>query len=332
MLLIGNTSTRPLPITCRNRGWQRRKPFPISSAPIADHEGGIHLRTDYTVEDFERDLLLEDRSPHTVRTQAGAVRRFLAWAASGGIRSYVEVQAEDVRDYRELLKRQQRKPATVNGAILALRRFYALAGASADDNPAARIQLVKEQAMAPKDLDRNQLNRLMREARSVSEGATERQRLLATRDATILALLRETGIRVSELVSLTPADVFTQERRLWVHIRGKGQKERNVPLNELASQFLRAWLDVRPADLPTLFGVGDRMVRLRLREIGRRAKIEGVHPHTLRHSFARGVLDEGGNLVDIAAILGHNSVRTTQRYTQPRPKSLIKTVDLLDPH
>jgi integrase/recombinase XerC len=231
-----------------------------------------------------------------------------------------------------MLKRQKRKPATVNGAILALRRFYALAGASPDDNPAARIQLVKEQAMAPKDLDRNQLNRLMREARSVSEGATERQRLLATRDATILALLRETGIRVSELVSLTPADVFTQERRLWVHIRGKGQKERNVPLNELASQFLRAWLEVRPADLPTLFGVGDRMVRLRLREIGRRAKIEGVHPHTLRHSFARGVLDEGGNLVDIAAILGHNSVRTTQRYTQPRPKSLMKTVDLLDPH
>ncbi len=258
------------------------------------------------------------------------MRRFLEWAASGGVRPS-EVQAEDVRDYRELLKRQGRKAATVNGAILALRRFYALAGAGADDNPAARLQLVKLQAVAPQDLDRNQLNRLMRESRAVSEGATERQRLLAIRDTAILALLRETGLRVSELVSLTPADLFTQERRPWVHVRGKGSKERDVPLNGLASQFLRAWLDVRPADLPTLFGVGARMVRLRLREIGHRAKIEGVHPHTLRHSFARGVLDEGGNLVDIAAILGHNSLRTTQRYTKPRPKSLMRTVDLLDP-
>ena len=274
--------------------------------------------------------MLEDRSPHTVRTQVGAVRRFLAWAASGGVRPH-EVQAEDVRDYRERLKRQGKRAATVNGAILALRRFYALAGTGLDDNPAARIQLVKLQAVAPQDLDRNQLNRLMREARAVSEGATERQRLLAIRDAAILALLRETGLRVSELASLMPADLFTQERRLWVHVRGKGSKERDVPLNGLASQFLRTWLDVRPADLPTLFGIGDRMVRVRLREIGRRANIDGVHPHTLRHSFARGVLDEGGNLVDIAAVLGHNSLRTTQRYTKPRPKSLMRTVDLLDP-
>jgi len=150
------------------------------------------------------------------------------------------------------------------------------------------------------------------------------ERAIALRDAAILELLYGSGLRVSEVTSLTALQLDLDGAR--VNVMGKGSKERRLPLSDFAVTALRAWLEVRPvlATVPTpaLF-VNRKHKQMSPRDV--RAMLESyagdllpgrrVGPHTLRHSFATHLLEGGADIRAVQELLGHSSVATTQRYT-----------------
>ncbi|KFI91626.1 tyrosine-type recombinase/integrase, partial [Bifidobacterium stellenboschense] len=149
---------------------------------------------------------------------------------------------------------------------------------------------------------------------------------LRLRDAAVLELLYATGIRVAELVGLDVADVDFSSRT--VRVTGKGNRQRVVPFGLPAQRALLAWLDGgRPVLLHgdgscrALF-LGSRGGRLNQRiardvvhEESRRAGVPDISPHALRHSAATHLLDGGADLREVQEMLGHSSLKTTQRYT-----------------
>jgi integrase/recombinase XerC len=163
---------------------------------------------------------------------------------------------------------------------------------------------------------------------------------LALRDKAILELFYSSGLRLSELTALAPADVDFDDAT--VRVTGKGAKTRIVPVGSHALAALRAWLIERErlaaAGEAALFvnnqgrRLSARSVQLRIerwalkRGLGRR-----VHPHALRHSFASHVLQSSGDLRAVQEMLGHASISTTQVYTQLDFQHLAKVYDAAHP-
>ena len=180
---------------------------------------------------------------------------------------------------------------------------------------------------APKSLPKREVDRLVRQA----------ERAGGKRDPAVLEVLRHTGVRVGELCALRLGDVVIGERKGTLTVRsGKGGKYRRVPLNADARRALTAYLAVRPAaaDDRLFRGTGGRPLGPQgvadlVAKHARRAGLEDVTPHTLRHTFARRLLDEGASLVDVAALLGHEKLETTAVYTQPHPRDLERAVERL---
>jgi integrase/recombinase XerC len=164
------------------------------------------------------------------------------------------------------------------------------------------------------------------------------------RERALVELLYGAGLRVGELVGLDVRDLDLV--RGDVRVRGKGGKERVVPLPAATREALRAWLDLRrrPGVLaePLFVGlrgagagssrIGDRQVRRMLIARARRADVaDHVHPHRLRHSYATHLLDMGADLRDIQELLGHESLSTTQKYTAISVERLIEVYDRAHP-
>jgi site-specific recombinase XerD len=182
-------------------------------------------------------------------------------------------------------------------------------------------------------LRRADLNRLTREAeRDALAGRGDGKRNLA-----VIQTLRHTGIRVGELVALALEDLTITERAGQLTVRsGKGGKFRQVPLNAEARRALREYLDVRPTVVTDRVFVGQRgplsenAVRRIVDKYARRAGLEDVTPHALRHSFGRHALAAGVDLVTVATLLGHEDLKTTAIYTRPSQADLVRAVDRLE--
>ena len=156
--------------------------------------------------------------------------------------------------------------------------------------------------------------------------------------ATNRSLRTRLGNRVSELSNLTLSDVETSERKGSLTVRsGKGGKFRVLPLNVDARRAVASYLEVRPTvSIDRLFvgqrgeGVSSRAVELLVSKYARLANLEGVTPHTLRHSFGKHALDAGADLVSVAALLGHERLETTAVYTTPSQRDLARVVEKLE--
>jgi integrase/recombinase XerC len=159
---------------------------------------------------------------------------------------------------------------------------------------------------------------------------------LVRRDSAILELLYASGLRVSELAGLDWPDLDLEARTL--RVMGKGGKERMVPFGQPAAQALARWLEVwegvrksTPARQEPIF-LNYRGTRLSARSVGRivdryvekAALAAGVHPHTLRHTFATHLLEGGADLRTIQELLGHSSLSTTQRYVHLEIERLLQ--------
>lgn len=168
----------------------------------------------------------------------------------------------------------------------------------------------------------------------------------SVRDRAVLELLYGTGMRVGELAGLDFSHIDLGEG--WVRIRGKGNKERMVPLGGKAIEAIKGYLAVRGSGTGPLFinrlssrsiGISPRLRRLTIRSIQRIVKkwslVSGIMkkttPHTLRHSFATHLLEEGADLRGIQELLGHASLSTTQRYTQVSVRHLMEVYDKAHP-
>lgn len=163
-----------------------------------------------------------------------------------------------------------------------------------------------------------------RQDRAVLRAAERR----GVRDLAIIALLRFAGLRVEEVHLLDATDVWVTAGKGAVEVRGKGSRIRQVPLNAAARKALRPWLAERrdyptatsePALFLTRAGtrVAVRSLRYMVREVGAAAGIPTLHPHQLRHTMARGLIDAGVALPEVQGYLGHKSISTTMIYTRP---------------
>jgi len=214
-------------------------------------------------------------------------------------------------------------------ALAALRAFAQWANIPLD------VRGVEEQSLAPRWLDRREQATLLREAeRAVNSAVTAPARLQAVRDYSIVLLLLNTGLRISELCALTLSDLELSDRKGKVIVRqGKGSKRREIPLNQTARQAIRGWLEVRPPTAEALF-VGRRGEALTpsgvhrcLAALARRAGIEHLSPHTLRHTFTKNLVDSGVGLERVAALLGHANLNTTRVYVTPGQRDLERAVE-----
>lgn len=152
-------------------------------------------------------------------------------------------------------------------------------------------------------------------------------------DVALITLLAETGLRVSEPLAVTWADVTIRERSGSVTVRrGKGGKTRIVPLKLTARQALAAWRRAMEPDAGSrVFHVGARAVQKALARYARRVGIEGrVTPHMVQHTFCKALVDAGESLDRVAALAGHSSLKTTPRYTKPTAQDLEGAVSRLE--
>ena len=223
------------------------------------------------------------------------------------------------------------KPASINRKLEALRRFCRWAHTSGRlrTNVAAELRLARtSRGTRPKGLVAPEVQALLR-------AAGQSRRALARRNYAVVQLLLQAGLRVSEAAALRLEDLEIHERQGRVHIRGKGNKERYVPLNATARRALHAYLDVREATgtqdpvflSETGAALSVRSIQSLITELARRAHLSRtpVSAHTLRHTFALGYLKQNpGKLVEFATLLGHESLDTTAIYTLPSEEDLAE--------
>ena len=282
---------------------------------------------------FERHLRAErSLSPHTVRAYLGDVSSLLDHAHRAGVQAPDGLTATHLRGW---LARQHASGAartTLARRGAAARTFTAFAhrrGWLAVD-PGLRLGTLRTRRALPRVLRQDEMRAVLdtaaHHAETAAAAGTRTQAAVALRDAAVLELFYATGIRVSELCGLIPDSV--DHARRTVRVRGKGDKERTVPVGVPALRAVTRWLDQgRPAlatktSSPALFlGVrggrldprtARRIVHQRLREGGATRE---AGPHGLRHSAATHLLEGGADLRTVQEILGHASPSTTQIYT-----------------
>lgn len=287
------------------------------------------MRVERAVDAYLRHVALErGLSEHTVAAYRRDLTGYARWLAEHGVAETSEVTPALVGDFvAERASADQRPAASslarLQSSVRGLHRFLAREGVSED--PTGRLQQPKAAQRLPKALAIEQVEQLL-DAAGPAPGTDADAEPAAVRDRALLELLYATGARVSEIVQLDVDDVATGDV---LRVRGKGAKERMVPVGSYARAAVDAYLTrVRPElarlgrGTPRLFlGVrGGPLSRqsawLILQQAAGRAHLDAhVSPHTLRHSFATHLLQGGADVRVVQELLGHASVATTQIYT-----------------
>ncbi|HQL91226.1 MAG TPA: site-specific tyrosine recombinase XerD [Syntrophales bacterium] len=282
-------------------------------------------------EDIRNDAALVEEYLHFLAVERGAslntleaysrdLGQFLDYVRGSGVASPLAVSPERVTAFLGGLRGQGLSSASVNRKLAAIRGFYKylLREARLEENPLARVETARAWMRLPGALSREEMESLLGQpAESTPAGI---------RDRAMLELLYATGIRVSELATLTLNRVNRQMGFL-VTV-GKGRKERIVPVGQSALGWLGRYIEQsRPVFLKKrtsnalfLNRSGERFTRQGLwKLIKKYAKMAGlerkVHPHTFRHSFATHLLEGGADLRSVQVMLGHADISTTQIYT-----------------
>ena len=255
-------------------------------------------------------------------------------------RSIAAARTADLRAYLEDLSRRGLKATTAARRLSAIRQLYRFLYSEGhrSDDPAAVLEGPKRQRALPKILSVADVDRLLQAAAQCDPAAPLPARLRASRLACLLEILYATGLRVSELVAL-PIAAARRDARVIV-VRGKGNKERLVPLNNAARGAIADYLALRALSGVTQsqwlfpsFGDSGHLTRQHLaRELKGLARAAGlradqISPHVLRHAFASHLLHNGADLRVVQTLLGHADISTTQIYThvlQERLKSLVR--------
>lgn len=237
--------------------------------------------------------------------------------------------AELIRSYLGYLGEQNYSPATMARKIATLRSFYKWGHRNGytSSNPMTLIRTPRQSKRLPKAITAEQVERLL--------SAPGEHDVLGRRDRAMLETLYSTGIRVSELVGLDCSDLDFENEAM--HVRGKGQKERIVPLGSHALLAIKRYTDLLLSDakfgpmcasrresnetMPLFLNkhgnrLSSRSVRRKLDKYLRSVGLDpSISPHTLRHSFATHLLENGADLRSVQELLGHQSLSTTQVYT-----------------
>ena len=282
------------------------------------------------------------RSPRTLAAYRRDLTAFGVALDAKGEPDIDGASSADVADYLATLRGTHSKAsvARAHSSIRGLYRFLVEEG-QRDDDPAADLPSVSVSDMLPKALSEEEIGRLL--------GAVVGTGPAVLRDRALLEVLYGTGARVSEVVGLNlgdVADALDTDGLPLVRVLGKGDKERVVPLGQLARQALADWLsgEGRPllepkkwrqrsdAEAVFLNARGGRLTRVGafgvVKKYAARVGLEAkVSPHVLRHSCATHMLGRGADVRVVQELLGHASIATTQRYTKVSPEHLRRAYE-----
>jgi integrase/recombinase XerD len=285
--------------------------------------------------------------PNTLEAYRRDLTDFSGFLAGSG-KGFAGVETQALRDYLADLDARGFKSSSVARRLSALRHLFRflLNERIRRDDPAAILSGPKRGRGLPKVLSISDVDRLLARAKALTDApeASRLQRLRAMRLYCLLEVLYATGLRVSELVAL-PRSAARRDARMIV-VRGKGDKERLVPLNEASRQAMADYLAAMEALKPDAkknaaiskwlfpsFGESGHLTRQHFaRELKELAASAGlaprlVSPHVLRHAFASHLLHNGADLRIVQTLLGHTDISTTQIYThvvEERLKSLVR--------
>ena len=289
------------------------------------------------IDRYLAELVRGANSPHTVLAYSADLREFLHYLsppaseppAPGAIDLLI------LREWLASLYSHQLSAITIRRKLAAVRGLFRflLREGLVSFNVARLVRTPKAPQKLPEVMSADQANALID---GVPGDQTERPH--PVRDRAIFELLYGCGVRVSELAGLDLQDVDRSER--WLRVRGKGRKERQVPMPGKAGEALERYLAERPVvrGEPAVF-LNHRGGRLTVRGIRGIVKFyatfvsgdPSIHPHSFRHAYATHLLADGADLRAIQELLGHARLSTTQKYTQVALTDLIAVYDKAHP-
>lgn len=276
-------------------------------------------------------LAKDGKSPSTIKGYRRGIDHFATWyeQSTGEAFTPSMVIPRDVRDWIAFQQTVEgARPATINQRLAALSAFYrwAIGTGEVANDPTRGIKSLRSERHKPRALSKRELRRL-------------RRRIYASgnlRDIAIFEFLLGTGLRVSEALSLKVRDISLGSRSGIVRVRrGKMGTSREIPLTKEVRRALREYLEAFRLQADDPLWIGQRgplrdpsAINRILGKYAREAGLDGFTPHTLRHTFATRYLESHpGDIRTLAAILGHQDVRTTMIYTEPDLEEIARRME-----
>jgi len=283
-------------------------------------------------------LARENASPHTIRNYESDLEQFVAYFSlpDAPPPEIADIDALAMREWLGALHRQGLTPVTIRRKLAAVRSLFKFLEREGkiDKNPARLVRSAKLPKTLPPVMTQEQTNSLLDDVAAGKHDGPN-----PVRDVAILEMLYGCGVRVSELVGMNLDDVDFGEH--WIRVRGKGRKERQVPVGGKAATALeRCVADRHPtASGENAIFLNSRGSRLSDRSVRNIVKLyatllagdSSLHPHSFRHAYATHLLADGADLRSIQELLGHARLSTTQRYTQVALSDLMATYDKAHP-
>lgn len=273
---------------------------------------------------------------NTLESYGRDLRQFQTYLQNGKFEDIKDSSQTTIVDYLDGLKSQGKAVSTISRNIAALKSFYQYLVKEnyLEHDPAEKLETPKLEKKLPKILSITEVEELLKQPNvRLSVGL---------RDKAMLELLYATGIRVSEIIALNISDVNLDMG--YVKCYGKGSKERIVPLGSIAVKSVHEYMNkgrakiVRTYEEPALFlnHHGNRLTRQGFWKIIKKYAsqaniVKEITPHTLRHSFATHLLENGADLRSVQEMLGHADISTTQIYTQVTKNPLKEVYDKTHP-
>ncbi len=210
-----------------------------------------------------------------------------------------------------------------------------------EQDPSRDVRSVPQVSQGPKYLDKKDqyaLQRAIEKDLQLARLRFPKRWIGRLRDGAFTIFLLNTGLRLQEALDLRRGDIQLSERKGRVMVRkGKGSKQRSVPLNSDARKAIQDWLSVRPqvdndyvwvaVESEEEGALSSRTMQRAIYRLGQQAGLENLTPHMLRHSFAKNLVDSGVGLEKVAALLGHSNLNTTRVYITPSQQDLERAVE-----
>ncbi|MEP6920247.1 MAG: site-specific tyrosine recombinase XerD [bacterium] len=263
---------------------------------------------------------------HTLESYARDLARLDKWATKCG-KQIQELERPDLRKWIAQLSREGLAPSSVARAVSAARGFFRflMLDGHIKKQPTEDLDTPQRFAYLPQFLTEDEINQLL----SAPDVDTEE----GVRDRALLEVMYAAGLRVSELVTLKQADVDIHAGLIVCH--GKGSKERRVPIGKSAVNWLQQYCALRAAYGKTSASMfinrGGPLTRqfawALIKRYAAKAGVKDISPHTLRHSFATHLLQNGADSRSVQALLGHSDISTTQIYTHITDRQLRSSYD-----
>jgi integrase/recombinase XerD len=291
------------------------------------------MKWNVAINDFKNYLKIErNLSLNTIESYLFDVKKLIVYLKKNKInKEPLTLQSDQIKEFIYHISKEI-KPQTQARIISGLRRFYdyLILEELIEINPTKNIETPKIGVHLPTTLTLKEIDKMISNIKLTSK--------TGIRNVAIIELLYSCGLRVSELVNLKVSDLFFKESL--IKVIGKGNKERFVPISVLSQEYINNYLNeirkhhkIKKNFEDTLFlnergtNLSRNMIFIIINKLKKQSNInKKIGPHTLRHSFATHLIENGADLITIQKMMGHESITTTERYLHVNKKHLIDSL------